>query len=272
MFPFDNLLRKYSEAGWNDEVKWILDRMPFLVNINSTDAAGNTALMLAAKKSHSKAAKELVLHGANVNLAGMSGETPLMCSAQNGDAPTVEILLSASQAPNINAQDRIGKTALMYASEKGHIDIVNTFLNREENAADVNIKNNFGLSALMLASRNGCLNVVKALLPKRANINDVDGAGNTALIHAAISDNLEIMETLIKNNADVNAVNKSEKTALEIAYANNNPKMRALPVKKFPPKLQEELNKLLSSGTLKDSISSSTSIRDTKYGRATKNR
>jgi len=62
----------------------------------------------------------------------------------------VELLLK--KGANVNAKDKYGGTALMYAAVKGHKEVVELLI---ENGADVNAKNIMGKTALMSASRGG---------------------------------------------------------------------------------------------------------------------
>ena len=61
-----------------------------------------------------------------------------------------------------------GWTALMLASDKGHLKVVKLLL---EKGANANAQNNNGETALMVASEKGHLEIVKLLIEKGANIN-----------------------------------------------------------------------------------------------------
>jgi ankyrin repeat protein len=62
---------------------------------------------------------------------------------------------------DVNIQDIWGKTALIYASFYGRLEVVKYLV--EDGKADVNIKTNTGWTALMLASKFGRLDIVKYL-------------------------------------------------------------------------------------------------------------
>ena len=86
--------------------------------------------------------------------------------------------------------------ALVYASDKGNLDVVELLLNYD---ADVNACDD---SALRWASSNGHMAVVELLIKHGANI---DAKNTDALRMASQYGHLPAVECLIKNGADVNA-------------------------------------------------------------------
>lgn len=69
----------------------------------------------------------------------------------------------------------------MWASYKGHIEIVNLLLER---GADVHCHGNYHLSPLLWAAGRGHHEVVCSLINKGAKVNSADKYGTTALIWA----------------------------------------------------------------------------------------
>jgi len=79
----------------------------------------------------------------------------------------VRVLLENKADPNI--QDKYyGRTALIWASERGHAGIVKELLEHE---ADPNIQNKDGNTSLILASENDHTDIVKVLLQHGADPN-----------------------------------------------------------------------------------------------------
>ena len=73
-----------------------------------------------------------------------------------------------------------------------------------KNGADVNANGKNGYTALMLASFKGCLEIIEYLVGKGADVNAKNGNnGNTALIMASKQGHHEILKYLLENGAEV---------------------------------------------------------------------
>jgi uncharacterized protein len=72
-----------------------------------------------------------------------------------------------------------GMTALMLASENGHINAMKLLIAK---GSDVNIKNNYGSTALMFASQNGHFDAMELLISAGSDVNIMNNYGWTALI------------------------------------------------------------------------------------------
>lgn len=96
-----------------------------------------------------------------------AGATDLIRAARYGDAAAVKLLMG--QGAKINERDGCGMTALMYASQEGHAEIVGFLI---ENGADVSAETGetaryeSGVTALLLATVRGHAEVANIL--KRA--------------------------------------------------------------------------------------------------------
>jgi ankyrin repeat protein len=87
--------------------------------------------------------------------------TPLMVAASRGDYASSLNLLAAS---DVNARDRMGNTALIYAASGGHAEIVRLLL---MSGADASARNDAGASALeraALAERRDAFEILRAAL------------------------------------------------------------------------------------------------------------
>ena len=103
---------------------------------------------------------------------------------------------------DINAQDKHGCTALIYAAMKGHQDTISALL---EHKADPEIETAQRWTALMYATRGGHLEVVQQLLRAHADPNvhgDYD-TFETPLTLAARYGHFPIVRALVGAGADV---------------------------------------------------------------------
>ena len=141
----------------------------------------------------------------------------LLKASSNGDTEEVRRLLGLKA--NVNAKDQNDNTPLMFASEDGHLDIVNLLLLEE--GVDINAKNKEGQTPLALAVLNGRKDVVKRLLLEKdidvnAKLNEHWGE-TTILMMAVTKDYPDIVEMLLKKGANVNATDGDGKTAWFLA-------------------------------------------------------
>src|SRR5687767_6053359 len=108
-------------------------------------------------------------------------------AARKGDVAAVTALLD--KGAEVNAKFRYGTTALFKAAERGNLDVVKLLLAR---GADVTVKDTFyGATAMTWALNNKHIEVVRALLEKdAAAVDDLVSTGtregNTALVKMAL--------------------------------------------------------------------------------------
>jgi len=119
---------------------------------------------------------------------------------------------------DVNAKATVLGTALMMASESGHLEIVRALLAA---GADVNTHVN-GETALILASLTGHLEVVRALLDAKADVNAKRSDGTSSLMLASYNGNQQVVRALLDAKADVNAKDSHGVTALEAASRNGH--------------------------------------------------
>ncbi len=172
-------LMKASQSGRIEVVRALLEAK---ANVNAKLKNGSTALMYAMKNDHVDVVRALLAAGADVNAKDKDGVTSLMMSGieagkeldkfweefdeLEGKKTTkhiekvdmVRALLAAGA--DVNAKDKDGFTALMYASGWGNVKVVRALL---EAKADVNVKSTDGTTPLKTASKGGYADVVKLL-------------------------------------------------------------------------------------------------------------
>lgn len=143
-------------AAWRGNVEAARGASP---NVNLNDPVGRTPLGIAAERGHADVALFLIENGAEVNIVDANGNTPLIFIIhKTGDLALIKRLLEKGAA--VNAQNRTGETALMYAAWRGYLEIVQLLLVHH---ADVTLKNRQGDTALTLAESKGHLAIVEML-------------------------------------------------------------------------------------------------------------
>jgi len=114
----------------------------------------------------------------NTSFEEFSGETLLIASARLGRLDMVAYLLSQPEIC-IDCQDDLSFTALLEASSRGHLEVVDLLLRR---GANVNLPANGGVTPLMLASARGQAAVVGRILQEgNIKVDAQNLAGQTAL-------------------------------------------------------------------------------------------
>jgi len=117
----------------------------------------------------------------------------LLNRARRNDTKSVHLFLTAGMIPNVKDED--GCTPLIYASEKGNLEVLKLLLDR---GAHIDCRDNAGRTPLMCASLNGHEGVAGRLLEKGADPNVKDNNGKTPLMLAAKNGHTNVME-LLKN-------------------------------------------------------------------------
>ena len=161
-------------------------------HVADRDDDGNTALHMAARYGHLTAIEKLVELEADYEMINKS-----MTSARG-------------------YVWKGGRTPLVEAADRGHIECVKWLLNK---GASVENLNGGGGGALQLASFQCNRPLVRILLRAGANVNAQGGGGSyhNALQAAVFRENLDIARLLLESGADVNTQCGQYGTALQIA-------------------------------------------------------
>ncbi|KAG7210898.1 hypothetical protein KM043_016276 [Ampulex compressa] len=187
------------------------------VQVDDRDENGSTALILAAIKGKIHFVRELINHGADVNVEDGDNWTALLCAAKEGHTDVCLELLE--HGADLEHRDMGGWTSLMWATYKGRSATVTMLLAR---GADVNAHGNFHISSLLWAAGRGYPDIVKDLIAHGAKVNVGDKYGTTALVWASRKGNVEIVDTLLKAGANVDTAGMYSWTALLVATLGNH--------------------------------------------------
>ncbi|XP_065842116.1 ankyrin repeat and EF-hand domain-containing protein 1-like [Oscarella lobularis] len=148
-----------------------------------------------------------------------SGETALHLAAKENKTDMVELLLGSRA--DINAADRLGRTALMKALDFGHDRTVKVLLDWKANARvqDLEGRNAFFYCLHPTARHAQCLEYL-ALMRLKVNLNCEDAEGMPLLCAAAKEGYKLILEKLLQLKADPNAQHRKLGTSA-VSYAAN---------------------------------------------------
>lgn len=179
-------------------------------DLNETNKAGLTPLMVACEKGRSKVAFFLLDKGANKDIATPNKRTALHCACQSGCIEVVKRLVAAD---NLNLQTRQGITPLMIACIKGQSQVALFLLDIK---AKREIATPTGRTALHYACLGGCIHVVKKMV-ESCDINLPTKAGVTPLMIACANDRPEVAYYLMAKGAKRGSVDSRGKNALHYA-------------------------------------------------------
>ncbi|XP_041593596.1 ankyrin repeat domain-containing protein 29 isoform X5 [Vulpes lagopus] len=144
-------------------------------------------------------------------------ETPLanaaFWAARRGNLALLRLLLNSGRV-DVDCRDSSGPTALFFAAQQGHNDVVRFLF---EFGASTEFRTKDGGTALLAASQYGHMQVVETLLKHGANIHDQLYDGATALFLAAQGGYLDVIRLLLSSGAKVNQPRQDGTAPLWIA-------------------------------------------------------
>lgn len=118
-------------------------------NVDTPNASGETATLIAARSGELETLRILLQAGANANTATSDGVTALMLAATHNDAELARRLLLADAT--IWARDRSGNSPILFAARSGSPETVRLLLTA---GADPNAGNSSGLQPIEAAGEN----------------------------------------------------------------------------------------------------------------------
>ncbi|EDW82692.2 uncharacterized protein Dwil_GK24998 [Drosophila willistoni] len=184
--------------------------------VNVVDSELRTALMCAVMNEKCDMLNLFLQCGADVAIKGPDGKTSLHIAAKMGNVEATQLIVDSYRASRnisnflsfIDAQDEGGWTAMVWAAELGHTDIVSLLLNH---GADPNICDNDNNTVLhWSALHNDGLETITVLLQAGADCNVQNVEGDTPLHIACRHSVTRMCIALIANGADLMIKNKAE--------------------------------------------------------------
>jgi ankyrin repeat protein len=99
--------------------------------VNSKDGDGNTGLIIAISRSDEQWTGYLLNQGADPNVPGKGGDTPLIAAARVGFTEAVQWLIAIGA--KVDAANRMGETPLIIAVQQRELPIVRQLLDAGAN-------------------------------------------------------------------------------------------------------------------------------------------
>ncbi|CBN73906.1 ankyrin 2,3/unc44 [Ectocarpus siliculosus] len=171
------------------EVLWSL--LQHGARVDVADVSGLTPLAYAVSNDHGDATGLLCDYGANLDLVDAAGRTALHVASQDGKVNALAELLGRSV--NVDAKDAMGETALHYAAYSGKVEAVRALL---ETGADPSLQSLRGDNAAHIASRAGYVEIVRALVEYDVRIGQRNWQEYTPFGEARMNNHSQVAEFL----------------------------------------------------------------------------
>jgi ankyrin repeat protein len=186
-------------------------------DVNAAQADGATALQWAAYRDDLELADLLISAGSNPKIANREGATALQLASLRGSAPMIEKLLNGGA--EVNERGVHAETPLMFAARSGNLQALKLLLKR---GAEINAKESLrGTTALMWAVEQKHADVVNLLIQSGADVgiaSSSDSKGGTAYLAPTIQQR-EVQEQFIRQRRDLKSKDPAKDLAASDAEA-----------------------------------------------------
>jgi len=213
------LERQWKSAIANDDVglleqMWVgSDRSARLLAVRSDN--GKNALMIASKTGDHSFFETLLSAGEDPEATTLSGGTPLMFATLGNHEALVRRLVALDV--DIDAQGSNGWSSMTIAAAKGFTGLVSYLASV---GADVNVTDVYGWTPIMRAVDNRHEDTVVLLSGLAAiDLDNQDEAGNTALHHAVVHQQIDVVRVLIEQGASTTVENYAGQSPRQLAMA-----------------------------------------------------
>ena len=146
-----------ADTGHLDVVKLLIKRK---ADVDGRASKGSTPLRVAAHEGHLDIVRCLVESGADVNARNFYEATPLIVACYHGHLSVVTYLINKGAFVDLQAKD--SNTALHHAAERGHLETVSQLLSLGASQ----LPNNQGLTPLLYACDKGSIEMVEYLIKR----------------------------------------------------------------------------------------------------------
>ena len=213
--PIDEDITSQDVPDWMQALA-VINRLvskPVNVSIFGT----TTCLTMASYFNDALTLRQLVEEGCDVTARDSRGRTPLHVACESHiDANNKVVFLLQCDASLVNATDYFNSTPIHLAVCKGNSDVVKTLLHY---GADANARGRIGKKALHYACEQGHVACIHELMAGGAEIEAKDSEREATPLHlAAYCNHPDSVKTLVDvYKATINATDKFDRTALHHA-------------------------------------------------------
>ena len=201
---------------WKNSLLPMLLRHGADVNFNTPNAAGQTAVHVAAENGNGEAIRQLVSAGANAFATLAGGRNALHVAAAHGHVNAATALLDLGLNPLAEDQNR--KAAVHEAVLKKKTKMFGFLIDR----CTASMSRASKIFLAIVAAAAGHLEILKALDNMGFPILHQDMDGTTALIHAAYNGHKDVAIYLLRRGADPLQKTTGGLCSLDIAYVGHH--------------------------------------------------
>ncbi|XP_030323430.1 ankyrin repeat and death domain-containing protein 1B [Calypte anna] len=195
------------------------------VNINAVDTLKRTAFHFAVARSHVSVVDFLLHHKARLDMADQHGLTVIHLAAWTGNLSIMRKLVKAGA--DQKAENEEGMNVLHFAAQNNSVNIVDYFL-QDLHLNDLNKPDGNGKKPFLLASEKGHVDMVNSLITMKLFTSEKDKEGNTALHLAAKNGHSEVVEILLEQWEEINYFNQNGETPFYLAVEGGHEKCAEL--------------------------------------------
>ncbi|XP_048251612.1 uncharacterized protein LOC124122191 [Haliotis rufescens] len=212
----NTLLHLASKGGNQAIVEHLLSSGTF--DINAVNRDRRTPLLVAAYSGHTDICQHLIVVGADVHRQDNYGNDVILFAAQTGNLQLAEYVLSVKKRVHF-VQDKHGKTAAMWAAERGDADMF-TLMSK---GCDLSVKNVEENSILHFACTGGNVDIVKSVVSQdKVCYNGRNTFQETPVLRAAYWGHKAVFDLLVSKGCAMTVKDKHGDNILHKACEGGN--------------------------------------------------